>query len=141
MYAVNDLPCYRVAMVNKAIDNLPCIWAPIESAPHTLIHNDCNPRNVCLRCPPSHSSSSQEVSFVPDVGASTLPGPIPFQDPQTLCMYDWELAMVGVPQYDIIEFLCFTLLPSTPQSVWLNLLEFYRQHLEHYSGVKFPPTE
>ena len=56
-------------------------------------------------------------------------------------MYDWELATVGVPQYDVVEFLCFTLPPSTPPDAWLPLLEFYRQHLEFYSGVKFPPIK
>ena len=56
-------------------------------------------------------------------------------------MYDWELATVGVPQYDVVEFLCFTLQPSTPPATWLNLVDFYRQHLEYYSGVNFSPKE
>ena len=133
--------CHRVSIVNHAINNLPHIWAPIESAPRSLIHNDCNPRNICLRNSPSRSTSSQSAPQLTDAGASPSAGAIPFQDPRTLCMYDWELATIGVPQYDVIEFLCFTLLPTSTQSVWLNLLEFYRQHLEYYSGVKFPPTK
>ena len=136
--------------MSRAIDSVPLIWAIFESAPHTLIHNDCNPRNICLRQP--NSSLTSPISLpAPQLthhhrGAShttqaSHTDSIPFQDPRTLCMYDWELATVGVPQYDLAEFLCFTLQPSTPPSVWLSLLEFYRQHLEHYSGVEFAPKE
>lgn len=132
---------HRVSIVNHAINNLHSIWAPIESACHTLIHNDCNPRNICLRNSPSHSNSSQSGPQATDTGTGPSSGAIPFQDPRTLCMYDWELVTIGVPHYDVIEFLCFILLPTTSQSVWLDYLEFYRQHLEYYSGVKFPPTK
>lgn len=45
----------------------------------TVIHNDFNPRNVAIR-------ETGEV-----------------------CVYDWELAIVGLPHRDIVEFLSFTL--------------------------------
>lgn len=133
------------------------MWSVIESAPLTLIHNDCSPRNICLRqpktSPASHSSSSSFNSSSSSSPSSTVPhftqlhykaaseSVVPFRDPQTLCMYDWELATVGVAQYDLAEFLCFTLLPSTPPQVWLHLLEFHREHLEYYSGVTFPQKQ
>jgi thioester reductase-like protein len=57
-------------------------WQPLEALPRTLIHNDFNPRNICLR----------------DDGARLR-----------LCAYDWELAAIGVPQHDLAELLCFVL--------------------------------
>ena len=130
----------RVSLVNKAIDSLPVIWATFEGAPPTLIHNDCSPRNICLRRPPSRPSlSSPHPPLTRRSGGAS--DPIPFQDPRSLCIYDWELATVGVAQYDVAEFLSFTLQPSTPPAVWLDLLEFHRHHLEYYSGVNLPQKE
>lgn len=132
--------------MNKAIDNIPQIWTLFESVPHTLVHNDCSPRNICLRYPTTPSSLSSSSSSHPPAltnhnsGGSSSDS-VPFQDPRTLCIYDWELATVGVAQYDVAEFLCFTLQPSTPPGVWLDLLECHRQHLEYYSKVNFPPKK
>ena len=56
-------------------------WRPIlDAAPQTLIHNDFNPRNICLK---------------------------PAGDGWRLCAYDWELAAVGTPMRDLAELLCF----------------------------------
>ena len=66
---------------------------------------------------------------------------VPYTDPRTLCMYDWELATVDVPQHDLAEFLAFTLQPLTPLKTWLELIEFYRQHLMHYSGIEYPQEQ
>ena len=62
----------------------------------------------------------------------------PFADPRTLCIYDWELATADVPQHDVAEFLAFTLQPSTPLTTRLELVEFYWQHLQYYSGREYP---
>ena len=62
----------------------------------------------------------------------------PFADPRTLCIYDWELATVDIPQHDVAEFLAFTLQPSTPLTTRLELVEFYLQHLQYYSGQEYP---
>ena len=120
----------------------------IESAPHTLIHNDCTPRNSCIRhakhlpnsSGPFFSTQHGSISDNSDstTSAANSDDSVPFQDPRTLCIYDWEMAAIGVPQWDVVEFLSFTLLPSASREVWLNLLEFYRQHLEYYSGNQFP---
>ena len=56
--------------------------------PRTLIHNDFNPRNLCLR--------------QTDGGLR-------------LCAYDWELATLQVPQHDLAELLCFVLPPDVEQ--------------------------
>jgi thiamine kinase-like enzyme len=68
----------RTKFLRKAIEDIPKDWELIDNYPKTLIHNDCNPRNMCFK------------------------GSEP-------CLYDWELASIHAPQYDIVEFLCFTL--------------------------------
>ena len=76
----------------------------LESFPKTVCHNDFNPRNVCLRRDPK-----------------------PYQ--QRLCVYDWELANIHVPQHDLAEFLVFVL-PETASVTDMNdSVEFYRQEL------------
>jgi hydroxymethylglutaryl-CoA reductase (NADPH) len=70
-------------------------WRPVlDAAPQTLIHNDFNPRNICLK--PAEN------------------GPVPpkrLTDPREggwrLCAYDWELAAIGTPVRDLAELLCF----------------------------------
>jgi hydroxymethylglutaryl-CoA reductase (NADPH) len=67
---------------------------------HTLIHNDFNPRNVGVR----------------KNGAP--------------CIYDWELAIYGLPQRDVFEFLTFSFQPNVNESDLLDLLKY------HYNLVK-----
>jgi aminoglycoside phosphotransferase (APT) family kinase protein len=55
-------------------------WPRVLAVPHSLVHNDFNPRNVALR-----STGGQP----------------------RLCVFDWELAAFGPPQRDLAEFLCF----------------------------------
>ncbi len=64
----------------RLVATLPDWWPRLLDAPHTLIHNDFNPRNVVLR--------------------NT-------RDGLRLCAFDWELASLGLPQRDLAEFLCF----------------------------------
>ena len=68
------------ALTRRLIDRA-ATWRPrAEALPQTLIHNDFNPRNICLRRRGSHL---------------------------TLCAFDWELATIGAPTRDLAEFLCF----------------------------------
>ena len=97
---------------------------PMNRAEKTLVHNDCNPRNICVRL------SSESVPLDESV--------IPFNDPRSLCIYDWEMARVDVPQRDVVEFLAFTLPPDTSVTKRRELINFYRAHLEHYTGKSFP---
>jgi hydroxymethylglutaryl-CoA reductase (NADPH) len=82
-------------------------WRSLETAPRTLIHNDFNPRNICLRQTPS--------------------GP-------TLCAYDWELATIGAPQRDLAEFLSFVLSPEWGKAEVDTYIERHRHALERESG-------
>jgi thioester reductase-like protein len=78
-------------------------WRPsIESAPQTLIHHDFNPRNLCL-----HADNGRLIT------------------------YDWELATIGAPQRDLVEFLCFVLPPDIAQADLHAWMEYYRTALEH----------
>ena len=40
---------YRYTIMKSAIDHIPEIWKVLDGFPQTLIHNDCSPRNICLR--------------------------------------------------------------------------------------------
>lgn len=61
----------------------------------TIIHNDFNPRNVAIR------------------------------KSGDLCVYDWELAMIGLPHRDIVEFLSFTLLEDFTKEELLHYLKYH----------------
>jgi len=58
------------------VKSFPKLWPRIEKMPKTLIHNDFNPRNIAFR--------------------KTADG-------LRLCAYDWELATIHLPQYDVAE--------------------------------------
>ena len=124
--------------MDSAITNLQEVMTVVNSAPQTMTHNDCNPRNICLRLPHAISSDLDGDTQ----GATTLQVPneqiVPYSDPRITCLYDWELATIDVPQHDLAEFLSFVLQPSTPLATWLEFMDFYRQHLQFYSGVEYP---
>lgn len=67
--------------------------------PRVPIHNDFNPRNTLVR-------------------SSGMP-----------CIYDWELAMIDLPQLDIIEFLSFVLPEDFTRDSFINYLR------DHYHQV------
>ena len=98
----------RVASIQRRlIATIDRWWPALERGPRTLIHNDFNPRNICLR--------------VPD---------------DRLVAYDWELATIGVPQHDLAELLCFVLPADTPNETAGLWIERYRVLLEQASGVR-----
>jgi len=82
-------------------------WRPVaDELPRTLIHNDFNPRNICLR-----------------------------RDTLKLVAYDWELATLGLPQHDLAELLCFVLPPTASDADIDAWIEAYRLMLERECGV------
>ena len=118
-------------IIKRAFDLIPSLWSILEQAPRTLVHNDCSPRNICLRIPTADTKSLTTAS---DEESFKKTG-VPYSDDRSLCMYDWECAYAGAPQHDVVEFLSFT---PTTHSVRKELIEFYRHHLEYYSGREFP---
>jgi NADP-dependent 3-hydroxy-3-methylglutaryl-CoA reductase len=99
-----DLALYR-----QLINSIPSWWADIEKMPRTLIHNDFNPRNICLR------KNGDELR---------------------LCAYDWELATLHLPQHDLAELLCFVLSSNSSKNEIDHYIEYHRQALQEASGQK-----
>ena len=101
----------ELAIIHRGVlDDLPNWWGALEALPRTLIHNDFNPRNICLR------------------GA----------EPR-LCAYDWELATLGAPQRDLAELLCFVLPAGEAPGEAARWIEHHRRVLERCTGVHLDP--
>ena len=88
----------------KYVSKLTQIIQMLKAYPKTVCHNDLNPRNVCLRRDPKSSQKQ-------------------------LCMYDWELAIIHVPQHDLAEFLIFVLPETSSAADINNFIEYYRLEL------------
>jgi thioester reductase-like protein len=93
------------------IDDLDNWWPQWLAMPRTLIHNDFNSRNLAFRRSPQGL---------------------------TLCAYDWELASIGLPQYDLAELLCFVLPATSNPQHWIDL---HRSSLESASGIAIDSSE
>lgn len=96
------------------IGDLSDWWPRLRELPVTLIHNDFNPRNFVLR----------------EIGSELR-----------LCVYDWELATLGVPQHDLAELLCFTWSDAMTGGELDTLLGSYRATLSSVSGVQIDAEE
>ncbi|MEM6966729.1 MAG: phosphotransferase [Bacteroidota bacterium] len=85
---------HLIPQLRKFVDELEGDHQKIE-LPKTIIHNDCNPRNLAVR--------TNDV----------------------VCIYDWELAVKNFPHRDIVEFLSFSLPLNFSVNVLLRFLEFH----------------
>ena len=106
-------------MTTKAINSVDDLWKIFDTFPKTLIHNDCNPRNICIRKATSDQGGSSD------------------EDPRRMCIYDWELARIDVPQHDLAEFLAFILPPDCSMQWRMEMIKYYIEMLEKYSKQKF----
>jgi len=84
-------------------------WPGFSGTPPALIHHDFNLRNLGLR----------------REGDAAL----------RLCAYDWEMATIGAPQRDLVEFLSFVLEPDAEGRLVHGLIEDYRRLLAEASGT------
>ena len=91
-------------MGDSILESFQEIMAAFDEYPQTIVHNDLNPRNLCLR---------------------KEPGP----QQRHLCAYDWEMACIHVPQRDLAEFLAFSQRETISYETWIGHLEFYRSEL------------
>jgi thioester reductase-like protein len=89
-------------------------WQPLENLPRTLIHNDFNPRNICIQ---NRATESRLIA------------------------YDWELATVGVPQHDLAELLCFVLPPDTTDRYIAFWIDRHRTLLERACRTTIEPRD
>jgi hydroxymethylglutaryl-CoA reductase (NADPH) len=80
---------------------------PVKISKQTLVHNDFNSRNVGVR------KNGQ------------------------LCIYDWELAMLNIPQRDIFEFLAFTLDTNFKQEQLKYLLKSHFELIREINGDSY----
>jgi len=102
------------AIQHGIIDDLERWWPQWMSMPCSLVHNDFSPRNLAFRRTPQ--------------------GP-------ALCVYDWELATIGLPQYDLAELLCFVLPASSSMKDAQYWIDMHRRCLEKASGKIIPAKE
>jgi thioester reductase-like protein len=96
-----------LAIQTALIQECDLWWRPLEALPRTLIHNDFNPRNLGFR---------------------QVAGEL------RLCLYDWELATLGVPQHDLAELLCFVLSDRVSWDEVVHYTEVHRQALAQAVG-------
>ena len=93
----------------QLIDSLAQWWPQLLALPTSLIHNDFNPRNFAL--------------------CSANPA-------RPICVFDWELACIDLPQHDLAELLCFTLPAGTTDAQLLGYLERHAQALARLSAIE-----
>jgi len=96
----------RTSLLQQAINKIDAYQNELKSHPKTLVHNDFNPRNTCFK---------------------TIDGK------DELCVYDWELATFHLPQYDVVEFLCFVL-DEDRHHLRDHFVELYRLQLHQLTG-------
>jgi hypothetical protein len=102
------------ALQQRLVATLADWWPRLLALPHTLIHNDFNPRNVVLRAS---------------------------GDGLRLCAFDWELAAIGLPQRDLAEFLCFVAGERAADAGFVSsVVEQHRHALAAASGTPFDAT-
>jgi hydroxymethylglutaryl-CoA reductase (NADPH) len=78
---------------------------PVKKSPLTFVHNDFNPRNIAV----THSN-----------------------DP---LIYDWELAVLNIPQRDSIELLSFVLPENFSREELLDYLTYHHQLFTKATGT------
>ena len=119
----------RSRVVYEAITILPEMWQVLDSSPRTMTHNDCSPRNICLRktpitvapsegtlpsaaiqtTPPSHSSSATPFVVCIYILLGSRMGKIIIL---VMCTFIWELCT-------FITTIC--MFPWTPTVLWCHL--------------------
>jgi len=102
------------ALHQRLVRSIPEWWRRIEGSPRTLIHNDFNPRNICLR--------RRNGALV-------------------LCAYDWELATLHLPQHDLAELLTFVLSPEASTDEIEHYIAFLHRALESAVGNRIDPRQ
>lgn len=71
-----------IQKLTNGIREIRVLWTELEDVPKSVVHNDFNPRNAFFK--------------------------IKENDITSICVYDWELATIHFPMYDLVEFLSFT---------------------------------
>ena len=93
----------------QLIQSLPQWWPQLLALPASVIHNDFNPRNFAL--------CSADAA-------------------RPICVFDWEMACIDLPQHDLAELLCFTLPAHATHAQLLGYLERHAQALARLSAIE-----
>jgi hypothetical protein len=96
----------------QLIESLPVWWPKIEQQTKTLIYNDIQIRNIAMEKQ---------------------------GDAWHLCLYDWEVATIHLPQRDLVEFLSYLITPEVSDSDLRDYFEISRVTLEKLSQQKIEP--
>lgn len=100
------------ARIERLVSALDDWMSAYGGHPSSLVHNDCNPRNMAFRQTPQ--------------------GP-------SMCLYDWELCTVAPPQRDLAELLCFTIGADGADARAHRYVELHRSELARNSGRPIDP--
>lgn len=92
-----------VRKLSAGINKLPLLWNELKDFPKSIVHNDFNPRNAFFK-------NNSNVT--------------------TICVYDWELATVHFPVYDLVEFLSFTGSTLSDEEIH-QYLNYFQQKLSN----------
>ena len=106
------------------------MWQVIEPFPRTLVHYDFTPRNVCLR--KQEATQERHNDHLITTSRTIF---------RQSCIYDWEMATIHVPQHDVVEFLAFVLPEKCDVTTRTNLVRFYQEQLEKFSGRTFDTNQ
>jgi hydroxymethylglutaryl-CoA reductase (NADPH) len=87
-------------------------FAELSAMKKTLVYNDDSPKNLAY-----------------------------LRTENRLCLFDWEMATIDIPQRDTAEFLSYTLQAMFDRSVFLSLIEQHRKSLEAQSGHVISSSE
>jgi hypothetical protein len=99
----------RLMIIQRIAD-----WLRVkDEMPHTLVHDDFNPRNCGLR---------------------------PLAGEPALVVYDWELTLADIPQRDLVEFLTFTLSDNVTREQVDAHIERHRRSVEA-AAARTVPTD
>ena len=103
--AAQRVPDIWRAQVNVTVQHIACnlmeIVREMRSYMQTYVHYDLNPRNCCMT-----------------------------RNPRGLCLYDWEVSCIHVPQRDVAEFIMFSVSEDATICQIEEFVEFYRHSLE-----------
>ena len=94
------------------VETLSQWWKKIEHMPKTLVHNDLVPKNVGLRR---------------------------IRGKESVCLFDWDAALIHLPQRDLCEFLCYFIPQNSSADVVQPLIERHRLVLENFSNQEIDP--
>ena len=113
-YLGNFITKHDLEIHQELLEQLPQWWGMIDTMPKTLIHNDLVPKNAGIRRVAGRKS---------------------------VCLFDWEVSIVHLPQRDLCEFLCYVLPQQVSCEEVAILLERHRRTLEHCSNTTIDSIE